>query len=145
MTLPNELIRHLSRVYDDIVASSYPQTFSEVCAHYERGAWVADADMRAHYLLIQDERAPHRASVSVAVEACARGGGRGLAQLDSAAKFAAGMRGCEWLDGWLWEDNTAALAMDMRFGFGIIGRIADAWRHPDGTPRHMLLVTKRIG
>lgn len=142
-TIPSALVTHLKRVYPDMVAASYPQPFEEVLEHFQRGTWDLLDDGRSHWLLSTDPRCPHRASVSVAVEPEMRGHGCGLYALNAAFE-AARQAGRAYVDGWLWADNTAAFAMDMRAGFEVVGSISDAWRYPDGKSRTMLLVTKRL-
>jgi GNAT superfamily N-acetyltransferase len=146
-TLPPDLLSHLRRCQEDFAASSYPQPWDDIVAQFSRGAWGGykeRGEYRAHWLLVREAIAPHRAMVSVAVEDGWRREGLGLRMLEEAEAFAVHELGCSWLTGWLLERNTAALAMDLAFGFEIQGRIPDGFRRWCGTPETILLVAKRL-
>ncbi len=145
----DELIQHIANVYDDIVYGSFPQTFDEVVGHFDAdnahfGVHRIDGVVVGHWIVKIDWRTPHRGSVAVAVERQARGVGVGHALLCAAQRWAEEF-GLEWLEGSVWEDNEPAVRMDTTFGFDMVGRIVDAWRSKDGSPRVLILLAKRIG
>jgi RimJ/RimL family protein N-acetyltransferase len=142
------LRKHLHRAHEVIVGGGVPMTPDEIVE------WVASAEhvvtlsrdgrVVAHAEAHRSRFAPHRASVSAAVEHEFWGQGLGayvlgrvLAWCDEPAV------GIEYVDGWAWHDNERALRMDARLGFVEVGRIVDVFRDGSRSRDQVILVRRR--
>ena len=98
----------------------------------------------AHAEATRNALAPHRATVSAAVEPDHWGSGTGSRVLSMALAWCDDPgNGIDWVDGWAWADNERALRMDAKLGFEVVGRLQDVWRDGNRSRDQVMLVRKR--
>lgn len=142
-----ELRAHLERVHDVVQASAYPMPIGELVrliGNAER-VFLARAGSEAigHAEVTRNAVSPHRASVSVAIEAEHQGKGIGPLLLGQALAWCDQQEtGIEWVDGWAWADNTRARKMDAAAGFAEVAIMEDVLRLPDGTKRDQVILVR---
>lgn len=141
-----ELLDHLRRVAGDVSATSHVPAcdVAEIVASADHVHIVKDGGrVIAHAALYRSDAAPHRASVSGAVERGYRMAGVGSAVLAGALQWADD-EGIAWVDAHAWADNEAALALDRAHGFVEVGRLEDAYRR-DGVSYTQVSMTRKAG
>lgn len=142
-----ELRAHLERVHDVVQASAYPMPIGELVRLVERSERVflarVGSDVIGHAEVTRNGVSPHRASVSVAVEAEHQGKGIGPLLLGQALAWCdQAETGIDYVDGWAWADNERARKMDAAAGFVEMVVMPDVLRMADGTRRDQVILVR---
>lgn len=150
--MTSDLCAHIERAYEDMIAGSVPIPLDDVVAwvssaeHVEAVRDEASDRIVAHAEVTRSRHAPHRASVSAAVEREFWGRGVGKRVLGAALAWCDDpANGIEYVDGWAWADNERALRMDAALGFVEVGRVVDAYRDGDRKRDQVIMVRQRRG
>jgi GNAT superfamily N-acetyltransferase len=102
-----------------------------------------DGQVKGHVLVEGNAFSSHRCTLSMGVEADARGQGVGRTLMTLAVSWCAAQHELSWIDGWALAHNKPVLALDKSVGFYEVGFIEDALR-VDGVSYDQMILALRL-